>query len=529
MTVAQARPDSAALLKYQALLFQALDASPLVFYEKSRRIGATWGVAAYAALLSSTAGKKGMDTLYIGFNLDMAREFIDACADWLRVFQHFTAQIGDDVLEDVDEHGNSRQIKAFRIDLPSGHKIVALTSKPRSLRGRQGFLIFDEASFHDQLDEMLKAGLAFLIWGGKVLVISTHDGVDNPFNVAVQKARSGGYGRAVVLKTTFREAVADGLYRRVCEKEGNDWTQEGEDAWVADMYAFYGEGAEEELDVVPARGTGVYLTRETIEQCMTLDDPVIRLDAPAGFDQYDKGVIDAYIDRWWTEHVAPALARLLPTRPCYIGQDFARVGDLTVMAVGQRSLTLSMSVPIIIELRGMPFVEQEEIMARLVRALPAFGGMVLDAGGNGAALAEKMQRVFGPALVQAIKASEAWYLKTFPKLKALLEARRLALPRDDALVLDLRQVKLVQGVPKIPQRRAVKGEKENRSYRHGDAAIALNNLVEAAGTEAEAIDFRVGDARRDALSAFLRPGEPNRPQMDTADSGVIRSRRLMEI
>lgn len=522
------RPDSAALLRYQAMLFATLDACPLVFYEKSRRIGATWGVAAYAGLLSSTAGRNGMDTLYIGFNLDMAREFIDACADWLRVFHQVAATIGEEMLEDMDEHGNSRAIKAFRIDLPSGHKIVALTSKPRSLRGRQGFLIFDEAAYHDQLEEMLKAGTAFLIWGGKLLVISTHDGVDNPFNVAVRRAESGGYGRARVLKTTFREAVADGLYRRKCEKDSLEWSQEAEDAWVADIYAFYGDVAEEELDVIPARGSGVYLTRETIEQCMTLDDPVIRFDAPQNFEQYDEAVIETVLDAWWQEHVQPALDRLLPRRPCYIGQDFARVGDLTVIAIGQRSLTLTMNVPIVIELRGMPFDEQERIMQRLVRALPAFGGMALDAGGNGAALAEKMQRLFGVAHVQAIKASEAWYLRTFPKLKAALEARRITLVRDEAIVLDLRQVKLVKGVPKIPERRAVKGEKVGRSYRHGDAAIALNNLLAAAGTDAEPVDYRASETRRTAPQAFARADKRRRGRAEIG-FGVVLSSRDMEL
>lgn len=331
-----------------------------------------------------------------------------------------------------------------------------------------------------------------------------------------------------MLKTTFREAVADGLYRRICEKQGKVWTQEMEDDWVAEIYGYYGEGAGEELDVIPARGSGVFMTREMIEQCMTLDDPVIRLTAPAGFEQYDKAVIDAFIDAWWSEHVAPALARLLPRRPCYIGQDFARVGDLTVIAVGQRSLRITMDVPLIIELRGMPFVEQEEIMARLVRALPGFGGMVLDAGGNGAALAEKMQRVFGQSLVQAIKASEAWYLKTFPRLKAALEARHIALPRDEPIVLDLRQVKLVKGVPKIPDRRAVKGEAAKGAYRHGDAAIALNNLMAAAGTEAEPQDFRASETLRSASQAFVRPGERRSNRADVG-FGVVLSRRELEL
>ena len=36
--------------------------------------------------------------------------------------------------------------------------------------------MIDEAAFHDDLPELLKAALAFTMWGGVVRVISTHNG-----------------------------------------------------------------------------------------------------------------------------------------------------------------------------------------------------------------------------------------------------------------------------------------------------------------------------------------------------------------
>src|SRR3546814_1424375 len=69
-----------------------------------------------------------------------------------------------------------------------------LSSRPRSLRGRQGYVIFDEFAFHDDPEELLKAGMAFIIWGGKVLVISTHNGDENPFNQLINDIRAGKYG-----------------------------------------------------------------------------------------------------------------------------------------------------------------------------------------------------------------------------------------------------------------------------------------------------------------------------------------------
>jgi phage FluMu gp28-like protein len=48
--------------------------------EKSRRVGFTWTEAADSAL--SAAARAGMDTWYLGYNKDMAREFIETAAQW---------------------------------------------------------------------------------------------------------------------------------------------------------------------------------------------------------------------------------------------------------------------------------------------------------------------------------------------------------------------------------------------------------------------------------------------------------------
>lgn len=168
------------LIGYQQRLLNEAARHALLVAEKSRRIGYTWAAAALAVL---TAGAEksagGMDALYLGPSLDMAREFIDTCAQWARLFGQAVNAVGDvELFDDAD-----KAIKAYRITFSSGFEILALTSRPRSLRGRQGLVIIDEAAFHDDLDEVLKAALALLMWGGKVLAISTHNGDSNPFKI----------------------------------------------------------------------------------------------------------------------------------------------------------------------------------------------------------------------------------------------------------------------------------------------------------------------------------------------------------
>ena len=214
------------LLPYQMRWID--DPAPVRVYEKSRRIGISWSTAAEAALIA--AASKGMDVWYIGYNKDMAEEFIRDCADWIKHYQLVADAIQEEIIND-----DGKDILTFVIRCASGFRITALSSRPSNLRGKQGYVIIDEAAFHDQLGELLKAAIALLMWGGKVAVISTHDGVDNPFNQLCEEIRAGKKPYALH-RTTFDDAVDEGLYRRICQVRGIDWTPEGEAAWVADIY-----------------------------------------------------------------------------------------------------------------------------------------------------------------------------------------------------------------------------------------------------------------------------------------------------
>ena len=219
MTTIPARLPNTATAEAPAVLMGyqqrwVADKSPLKVIEKSRRTGLTWGEAADDVLTAaSNRSAGGQNVYYIAYNQDMTIEYIQACAMWARAFNHAASEIEEGFWEDDDADKN---IKTFTIRFPaSGFRIVALTSRPSNLRGRQGTIVIDEAAFHDQLDELLKAALAMLIWGGRVRVISTHNGVENPFNELVEDIRAG-KRKGTVHRVTFQEAVADGLYRRVC-------------------------------------------------------------------------------------------------------------------------------------------------------------------------------------------------------------------------------------------------------------------------------------------------------------------------
>lgn len=470
----------AVLLSYQAQLLATTAAYQFVVCEKSRRIGMTWAVAADAVLTSGaqrTAG--GMDTLYIGFNLDMAREFIDTAAMWAKAFIPAASGVQEFLFVDQKEGEEDKHINAFRIRFASGFEIVALTSKPRSLRGRQGYVIFDEAAFHDELDEMLKAANALLMWGGKVLVISTHDGDANPFNVLVKQVEAGERGdTAKVVRVTFNDAVEAGLYERIAlilAAQGRDVP--AKETWIDSIHKVYGDDADEELHCIPKAGTGAWLTAPLIEARMTADAPVLTLELPDNYLHLSRPAQSALMQPFMIELIAHL--ETLDQKPHYaLGFDFARVADLSCLSLLAIERNLRRREALSIEMRNVPGEEQKAITGDVMEAVrERLLGAAFDATGMGWTVAEDMGRRFGlreneddSGLVWAIKFSQDWYRLHMPPLKTAFEDDTIAIGRDANHLTDLRTVKKIRGIPRVPDLRETdtKGKK-----RHGDYAIAL--------------------------------------------------------
>lgn len=472
----------AVLLKYQQDWIA--DDSDLKVAEKSRRVGLTWAEAADNVLIASKSRQAGgMNVYYIGYNMDMAIEYIEACAMWARVFNEIAEEVeeGQEVFKDGDDE---KAIKTYTIRFASGFRIVALSSRPANLRGKQGVVVIDEAAFHGALDELLKAALALLIWGGKVRVISTHDGDQNPFNELVNEIRAGNR-KGSVHRITFKEAVEQGLFGRVCMRKGVPWDEAAQAKWVADVYAFYGSAAEEELDVVPSQGTGAWLSSALVEARM-FAAPVLRYTAPKGFEQRPDAERHAVIQEWLELEVAPLLEALDKDLDSFYGHDFGRSGDLTVMVPSQVDQGLRRRVPFLLELRNMPHRQQEQIAKFVISRLPRFRKGAVDGRGNGHAISEFLAQEFGYNRIELVMATETWYREHMPPLKKAFEDDTIAIPRDKDVLTDLRSIKVIKGVARVPERSTGK----DGGQRHGDAGIAIALMHYASRQDIEVIDYR---------------------------------------
>ena len=328
----------------------------------------------------------------------------------------------------------------------SGREIVAMTSAPRAFRskGRPGDLaIVDEAAFVDNLGEVLKAALAFRVWGGRAHIISTHNGEANAFAALCRDIRDG-VQPGSLHRVTLREALADGLYRRICEVAGNTWSAEAEAQWQADLRAEYGVHAGEELDCEPASGAGAWLAWEVIR---ALEDKAA--GDPAGFAG---GVT-------------------------YIGVDVARRRDLWVAAVIERVGDVLWLRELVVH-QGIPFSEQRAIVRELA-ARYRVSRIAVDQTGMGEAVVEQLQEDHGTMRIEGVLMTAPRRLDVATALREAAEDRRLRIPPDEALRRDLHSIRTESGPTGAPRLLADRGGTDGHADRFW--AIALACAAAASG------------------------------------------------
>lgn len=460
-----------ALLPYQRAWIE--DSAPVKVVEKSRRVGISWADA-YDSV-ETAAVKDGQDVWYVGYNKDMAEEYILDCAEWAERIGAVAKNEGEEVIKDPDG-----DILIYRLRLASGFRIAALSSKPSNLRGKQGKVKIDEAAFHPDLPGLLKAALALRMWGGSISIMSTHDGYGNKFNELLLDCRSGAKPYSVH-RVAFTEAIDAGLYRKICERLGREWSPEAERKWVADVRAEYGADAAEELDVIPAQGGGIPLPRAVVEQCMSRNLPVLRVEKSKEFVMLSALAREMELSDWCDDALRPVLAELNAQRRSYVGVDFGRSGDLSVFFVLQEAGAswavdfdlIDMSFqqspklvcPVIIELANVPHEQQRQLLWYLLDLLPRFSHVALDGRGNGSWLAEVTMQRYGAARAQVVMFSDGWYRDNMPRYQALYQDKQIALPYSIDIIDDHRAMRWMEGVIKLPKDTGQKG-------RHGDSAIA---------------------------------------------------------
>ena len=494
------------LLPYQRAW--VADTSQIKIHEKSRRIGISWAEAADAALYA--AQKNGGSVYYLAYNMDMTRSFVEDTAWWASWYNLAAGEMQEKVIQNEGE-----DVKVFEIVFDSGHKVQALPSTPRNLRSKGApgeRAVLDEFAFVDDPKGLLKAAVAFTIWGGSIRIISTHNGENNAFNETIEQARAGRKPYSVH-RVTFREAIDQGLYKRICLVTGDDWSPEAEEEWMQDVYDFYGDDADEELDVEPAESKGRYLSRLVVRRAMNEDIPVKRLSLEDDFAARPSHERRSRVQEWCDYELLPHLQAADEHLKSYFGQDFARHGDLSALIPAQQGEDLVLRSLFCAELRNVPYEQQKQILFYILDRMPRLTHAAFDATGNGGYLAEVAMQRYGSSRVTQQKLNNAWYLEWMPKYRARLEDRQLVLPGHVDILDDHSDVIRHRGIPKVPQGQTRKGS--DGGQRHGDTAVAGCLLSYAGEQEGAPIDVQhdnrqfAGEAFRDHTEGAARRIDEN--------------------
>jgi len=438
-------------------------------WEKSRRIGASWIEALYSVL--EAAASDGQNTYYISYDKDMTRQFVYDAAWWARLVGEAASSVEECLVKDED-----KDITIYRITFDSGKEIVGMPSRAHVLRSKQGRVVFDEAAFCMEFDEVIKAAQALLIWGGQLIVLSTHNGEDNPFNLLCKKIKETDEGKYWSLHhTTFDDAIADGLYKKICLKQGKKWSKADEKAFVEKIRGIYADNLDEELNVVPNRAGSKYFSRPLLDR-RSAEIPIVRLDLTDAFLWEAAERKHEKIHRWLASEVFPVLGAF--SGLMFGGMDFARSGDLTTVWLAEEC-EKKPETRLYIEIKNCPFKEQEQAVLEILGFAAdrhILGGFAIDSRGNGQQISESAMLAYPGAAVQ-VMLTTGIYAEWLAKLKAYLEENIFLVPDDEYVKADFGIVTLKNGVPVIPDVHTV--DRVARAKRHGDSAVSAMLAVYA--------------------------------------------------
>ncbi|MBW2091581.1 MAG: hypothetical protein JRI34_05595, partial [Deltaproteobacteria bacterium] len=404
------------LMKHQGEWIKSLHEYHLNIAEKGRRTGITYATAKDDTITASSSRKAGGDNCYyVGDTKEKGLEYIGYCAHMAQVMASAMAEgwrgIEVFLFEDQQPDGSSKDIMAYRIRFASGFEIVALSSNPANIRGLQGIVNIDEAAFHKNVQAVIDAATALIIWGGKIRIISTHNGAKNPFNQLIRDTRAGLY-EFKIFYVTFDDAVANGLYERVCLVKGWTPTPEGKKEWYKRVRGAYGANKaamREELDCIPREGSGVAIPGILIEACMKEERLILRLSLDNEFALKGEAYRKSWAEEWIRQHLDPLLDGLDKDRDHVFGEDYARYADFAVIAPLSIEQNLLRKCPFLIEMHNVPTRQQEQILWHIIDRLPRFRGGAMDATGNGATLAEYTADKYGHNLIEQVMLNDSWY------------------------------------------------------------------------------------------------------------------------
>ena len=393
-----AKDTATYLFPYQKAWLQ--DKSRFKIWEKSRRIGATY-VQSFEDV-SDCLEQPGLPVWFSSADESAAREYINYCADWARMFNAVALAISTEVIDE------KQGINAYSITFNNNSRIHAMSSNPKGFRSKGGKVVLDEFAWHKDQQALWTAARPVITWGHSLRILSTHNGRQSLFYQFLQDIKLGKLDWSAH-KVTIQDAVEQGLADRIAghklnAKERLHWLEQlkrecrTQEAWLQEYCC-------EAIDEASA-----FLTLEMIMACERPESAIIQ--------SLDKVMGDLYI-----------------------GYDVARRKHLSVIYVAER-LGEALFTRRIYTVKNMSFSNQKELLFSLLK-LRNVRRCCIDASGLGMNLAEDAQAQFGNYKVEAVTFSGAVKEELATDLRIRFEDRSIIIPADEDLRNDLHSIRRV--------------------------------------------------------------------------------------
>ncbi len=412
------------LLKYQQDFLNAKQKTKV--WRKSRRIGATYGVA-LGACLDAGRETNPYDVFISSADMQASKEFIRYGGEFALKLNKGAKVLGEQIIDD------EKNITALVIEFSTKKRIMALSSNPRSFRSKGGAVIIDEAAFHDKPEELWEAATPVVLWGGTIQVLSSVSYENSFFEEICQKAQEN--ESFYFQQTTIVDAINDGLVSKVLNKKAS---LKDKDSFLQNLRdrSKSEESFLQEYMCVPRSKEGEnWFDWELITD---VESKEVKLDGST----YKGG-------------------------KTFIGKDIGIRNDNTVFAVFEQVGDVAHPVELKV-LKKKKFKEQELVAKELVNKYNPVRFYV-DQTGLGEAVVENYQSLFGKTRVQGVLFTPASKQEMAINAKQIFEDKKIRLPfAHDDIRNDLRKIKREKGAGNIPKFTAISDSKG-----HGDIAWAI--------------------------------------------------------
>lgn len=227
------------LLPYQQAAADLSRIEPLLMVEHAPRIGMTFSFAEEA--VATASGDDAHNVIYLAPQPEMAAEFMGQCFHLAKQGGVGSSEIGTRLVE-----GGIVLV----LDFPTGKTIRASVADMVDLRGAVALVIIDQAAFVPNLDTLIDQALPMCMFGGRIVLLSRHSKEPHNFFHALMDEAIAANIPGCAMRVPIGRAIDDGLFRRICDLKGVEWTQDAQYAWERQLHHMFGADAKAELDLM---------------------------------------------------------------------------------------------------------------------------------------------------------------------------------------------------------------------------------------------------------------------------------------